>query len=73
MELIKVNVGRIGSTKTVEVSNDTTISEALTIGGFGKQAHDTIRNLANRVVIGSDPVSEGQSYYYVEAVKDGKQ
>lgn len=68
--MAKVTVGRLDSAKVVEVSDDTTIEEALSIGGYTPSTGEVVQDLDNNSYDLSDEIEDGSQYFLVKKNKN---
>lgn len=68
---VKVVVGRLDDSKTIEVSDDCTVAQALRTGGYTKSENEKVQDLDDNEYVMDDIVENGTGYYLVQQVKSG--
>lgn len=67
-----VVVGRLDNNKKIEVTNTTTVEQALNKGGFTKGEDEVMQDITGNEYDGDERVEEGKAYFLVQRVKSGK-
>lgn len=70
-ETVRVAVGRLDNNKRIDVSEDATISAALTAGGYTKAENEVIQDIEGSEYTGNELVESGKGYFLVQRVKSG--
>ncbi len=70
--MIKVVVGRMDDNKVVEVDNITSISAAMSQGGFDHADDEVIRDIEGNEYNGVESAVAGKGYFLCSRVKSGK-
>jgi hypothetical protein len=69
--MARVVVGRLDNNKPVDVSDDATIGDALSAGGYVKSDNEVIQDVEGNEYNANDCVESNLSYFLVQRVKSG--
>lgn len=71
MVKVKVIVGRMDNNKTVDVEEDSTILEAMQVGGYHPASNETVKDIDNREFSCDDKITPNKGYFLTHKVKSG--